>query len=349
MDTQGRYPRNTWYPCAWSHEIDRTLTERWICDEPLVFYRTEAGKPVALSNRCAHRRAPLSRGQLLGDRLQCGYHGLEFDPSGACVRIPGQEQIPDNCAVRSYPLVDRHRWSWIWMGDPQAADESLIPDLWWNDHPQWSAPGNSLVIEADWMLVLANLMDLSHLTYLHGRTIGTPYVSETPSATKVVGDRVHVQRWMIDKPAPPMFVKVSGFQGTVDRWQLIEWSAPGNVVIDVGCAPTATGAPQGDRSKGIEARSINLVTPLTSRKSLYLWSYCRNYHIDNETITQTIHDDVKRTFEEDKEMIEHQQQLIDTDPHGRTADIRVDSGPLHVQRLLERMMDAEQRPASRAA
>ena len=175
-------------------------------------------------------------------------------------------------------------------------------------------------------------------------------MSETPSVARAANDRVHVHRWMIDKPAPPMFVKVAGFQGNVDRWQLIEWSAPGNVVIDVGCAPTGTGAPAGDRSRGIEARSINLVTPMTARKSLYLWSYCRNYGLDSEEITRVTYGDVKRTFEEDKEMIEHQQRMIDSDA-GRTPrhDIRVDAGPAHVHRILDRLIDAEHRSASRAA
>jgi vanillate O-demethylase monooxygenase subunit len=348
--TAGPYPRNLWYPCAWDHEIGRSLLERWICEEPIVFWRTEGGAAVALSNRCAHRAAPLSRGQLVGDRLQCGYHGLEFDATGACVHIPGQDRIPVDCAVRRYPVVEHRRFVWIWMGDPAAADPALVPDLWWNDHPEWSAPGDSLTIDADWRLVLDNLMDLSHLTYLHGRTIGTPYVSETPSTARMTNDRVHVNRWMIDKPAPPMFVKVSGFQGNVDRWQLIEWSAPGNVVIDVGCAPTGSGAPDGDRSRGIEARSINLVTPMTGRRSLYLWSYCRNYATDNEEITGILHGDVKRTFDEDKAMIEHQQLMIDTDA-GATPrwDIRVDVGPAHVRRSLDRLVESERTPASRAA
>lgn len=336
------YPRNTWYPIAWTHEIGRSLFERPVLDEPVVFYRTEAGAPVALANRCPHRRAPLSRGELRGDLLTCGYHGLEFNPEGRCVRIPGQDTIPPQAAVRRYPVVDRHRFVWIWPGDPAHADPALIPDLHWNDSPGWVAPGDSLEIEANWLLVLDNLMDLSHLTYLHGRTIGTPYVSVTPATTRIANDRVHVDRWTIDKPAPPMFAKVAGITGNVDRWQLVEWIAPGNVVIQVGCAPTGTGAPQGDRSKGIDARSLNLVTPLTSRRSLYLWSYCRNYKLEDESVTKTIYDDVKNTFFEDRDMIQEQQELIDSDrADARTIDIAVDSGPIAVRRLIDRMIRRE--------
>jgi vanillate O-demethylase monooxygenase subunit len=334
--------RNIWYPCAWSHEIGRSLFERWICNEPMVFFRTEAGKPVALYNRCVHRRAPLSKGQLIGDRLQCGYHGLEYDCSGKCVKIPGQDAIPAGAAVKSYPVADKWRFLWVWPGDPDKADASLIPDLHWNDSPGWVAPGDTLTIGCNYLVDLDNLMDLSHLTYLHGRTIGTPYVSEFPSTTQVIGERVNVTRWMIDRPAPPLFQRVGGFRQNVDRWQIIDWTAPGNVVIDVGCAPTGSGAPQGDRSKGIEARSLNLVTPMTERQTLYLWSYCRNYKLDDESVTKTIYEDVKRTFFEDKDMLEAQQHLIDTDsPQAHTISLRVDSGPMQVRRIIERILKRE--------
>ena len=200
-----------------------------------------------------------------------------------------------------------------------------------------------LVIRGNYELMTDNLMDLSHLTYLHGRTIGTPYVSVTPAVTRTEGERVHVDRWTIDKPAPPMFTKIAGITGNVDRWQLVEWFAPGNVVIQVGCAPAGSGAPEGDRSKGIDARSLNLVTPLTSRRSLYLWSYCRNYKLDDAWVTQTIYDDVKRTFFEDRDMIEEQQKLIDSDRlDARTIDIAVDAGPLQVRRMIDRIIRREQ-------
>jgi phenylpropionate dioxygenase-like ring-hydroxylating dioxygenase large terminal subunit len=342
--------RNTWYPCAWSNDVGRDLRQRWICGEPVVFYRTEAGRPVALQDRCAHRRAPLSKGRLVGDRVQCGYHGLEFDCTGRCVKIPGQDAIPEDAAVRSYSVVDRWRFLWIWMGDPAQADDTSIPDLYWNDDPEWVAPGDTLTIDANYLLVLDNLMDLSHLTFLHGRTIGTPYVTEFPSTARTAGDRVSVTRWMLDRPAPPMFQKVGGFTDNVDRWQIIDWSAPGNVVIDVGCAVAGTGAPQGDRSRGIEGRSLNLVTPMTERSSLYLWSYCRHYKQDDESVTRTIYEDVKRTFLEDKDMIEAQQHLIDTDsPDRSTVDIRVDAGPLQVRRVLERLVRRETQGVAVAA
>ena len=126
---------------------------------------------------------------------------------------PRSGAIPEDAAVRSYSVVDRYRFLWIWMGDAAQADDTSIPDLYWNDDPEWVAPGDTLTIDANYLLVLDNLMDLSHLTFLHGRTIGTPYVTEFPSTARTADDRVSVTRWMIDRPAPPMFEKVGGFTG----------------------------------------------------------------------------------------------------------------------------------------
>lgn len=336
------YLRNCWYGAAWSREVGRDLFVRTICDEPIVFYRTQAGRAVALEDRCAHRRAPLSKGRLVGDVLRCGYHGLEYDGAGKCVRIPGQKEVPDNARVRAYPVIDKWRWLWIWMGDPAAADEDLIPDVHWNDSPGWVSPGDTLHMKGHYQLLVDNLLDLSHLSFLHERTIGTDKVAETPMSVETDGDRVRVTRWIIDKPAPPMFVEAGGFTENVDRWQLVEWTPPGTVLIDVGCAATGTGAPEGDRSQGIEARSINLITPETERTHHYLWSYARNYDVENEDLTELLYRKVGDTFLEDKDMIEGQQARIETETDGGgTIDLRVDSGPLQARRILERLIGEE--------
>ena len=118
-------------------------------NEPVVFYRTEDGTPVALEDRCPHRRLPLSMGKLVGDDvLQCHYHGLRFDRTGACVRVPGQDMIPATARVKTYPVVERYKWLWIWMGDPALADPAKIPDYHWFDDPNWGAKSDYLTPSA---------------------------------------------------------------------------------------------------------------------------------------------------------------------------------------------------------
>lgn len=343
--------RNCWYGAAWSAELGRDkLFARTICNEPIVFYRTEKGAPVALEDQCVHRRAPLSKGRLKGDVLECAYHGLQYDCSGTCVRIPGQKDIPERARVRSYPVVDKWRWTWIWMGDPARADDSLIPDVHWNDSPGWISPGGTLAMVGPGQLLIDNLLDLSHLSFVHERTIGTNKVAETPMKYEVDGDRVRVTRWILDKPAPPMFVRAGGFTENVDRWQIIEWTPPGLVLIDVGCAVAGTGAPEGDRSQGIEARSINLITPETEETHHYLWSYARNYDIGNQDLTEMLCRDVHNTFLEDKDIIEAQWTRMRADPRvGWNIDLRVDGGPLKARQILERLIAKERaRPAAAA-
>src|SRR5882757_4446416 len=85
--------RNAWYIAAWADELGQKPLARRICNDPVVLFRDRDGRPAALVDRCCHRSAPLSLGEVVSDGIQCGYHGLTFDGSGACVAIPGQSRI----------------------------------------------------------------------------------------------------------------------------------------------------------------------------------------------------------------------------------------------------------------
>lgn len=339
------FPRNAWYPLAWSREIGRAPLARSLCGDALVLFRSEKGATVALEDQCVHRRAPLSRGRLKGDVLECAYHGLQYDCRGRCVRIPGQAEIPLRARVRAYPVVDKWRWTWVWMGEPAAADERLIPDVHWNAQPGWTAPGGSLTLACDWRLLIDNLLDLSHLTFLHAATVGNPEMAETPAEVAVAGDRVRVTRWMIDQTPSPTIRRAVGLHVNVDRWQIVEWTPPGAVVIDVGYAPTGTGAPAGDRSQAFQFRGINLVTPEGPRATRYLWSYARNFKTDDDDLSALIAHEVGATFVEDKDMLEAQQHNLDRGERA-TVDIRTDAGPLAARRILARLIAEE--PAAAA-
>src|SRR5215471_7863914 len=166
--------RNYWYVAAYDHEIGRRPLGRIILGEPIVFYRLEDGTPVALEDRCAHRHLPLSMGTLVGDVLQCHYHGLRYDKTGTCVRVPGQDTIPRSARVKSYPVVERYHWLWIWMGDPALADPDKITDFHWFDDPNWGAKGEYLHVKGNWQLIVDNLLDLTHLASCTGPRSATP-------------------------------------------------------------------------------------------------------------------------------------------------------------------------------
>ena len=219
--------RNSWYVAARSAEVGRKLLGRIVLSEPVVLYRREDGTPVALEDRCAHRHLPLSMGTLVGDTLQCLYHGLRYDKTGTCVRVPGQDTIPRAARVKSYPVVERYHWLWIWMGEAARADPDNIPDFHWLDDPDWGAKGEYLHVKGNWQLVVDNLLDLTHLAFVHGTTIGNPaLVEQAQVKVQRTADGVAVTRWIVDAPAPPTFVKAGGFTANVDRWQIINFAPP---------------------------------------------------------------------------------------------------------------------------
>ena len=341
--------RNCWYVAAWDHEVTHmNLLRRILLDEPVVFYRTEDGRPVALADRCCHRHAPLSRGRLRGDALECPYHGFTYDPSGACIAVPGQANIPPGARVRSYPVVERHHWLWIWMGDPALADPASIEDFHWIDDPAWRSAGERLELQANYVLLVENLLDLSHLSYVHPTTLGTDKVAQTPMKAERLERGVRVTRWVMDSPPPPFFQRAGGFAADqhVDRWQIIDWSPPAFVRLDVGCALTGTGAREGDRSHGISMRNLNAITPETERTTHYFWAQAHNFGLDKPWLTDLIFQNVHTAFLEDLAIIGAQQANLELGAVPPRIDMNHDAGGIAARRMLESLIADEARRAA---
>ncbi len=336
--------KDYWYVAAMSGELGRELLARRILGEPLVFYRREDGVPVALHDRCPHRFAPLSAGTLIGDTVQCGYHGITFDCDGTCVRVPGQDNIPPRLRARTYPLIEKWNWIWIWMGDPAAADESGIPECFhWNGEPGWVGPNGYTHIESDYQLLVDNLLDLSHESYVHTATIGTDHVAEAPIQTTIEGDTVRVERRMTDIPAPPMFVRIGDLTENIDRWQVIEWRPPANIVIDVGGVPTGAN----DRGAGIEGRVLNAITPEDERGTHYFWGFARNFKTDDDETTDFLRAALASTFDEDKVVLEAQQRLLDLEGSAEVTEagmiaVNFDSGIVAAHEVMNRLKAARE-------
>ena len=246
------FPRDAWYAVAWDTDLKHELLARTVCNKPLVMYRTAEGKPVVLEDACWHRLLPLSKGRLDGDEVVCGYHGLVFNSSGRCTYMPSQSTMNPSACVRSYAVVERHRFVWVWMGNPALADTSKVPDLHWNQDTEWAGDGETIYVRCNYKLVLDNLMDLTHETFVHGSSLGQREVAEAPFQVTHSPDHVTVTRWMRDVTPPPFWAMQLGRTVACDRWQIIHFQAPSTIAIDVGVAPTGTGAPEGNRSEGGE-------------------------------------------------------------------------------------------------
>ncbi len=332
--------RNQWYVAAMGKELGRALLPRTLLGEPLVLYRTEAGAPAAMEDRCPHRRAPLSLGKLVGDRVQCGYHGMEFAPDGKCMRIPGQVSIPPRLKARTFPMAERHGWVWIWMGEPAAADPALISDYHWNETPGWRPVYGYLNFAAEYRLVIDNLMDLTHETFLHPTSIGMYEVAETPITTEAKDGKVKVTRLMPGCPAPPLFRKVRGLT-TIDRWQHIHFEAPAHIKIDAGGVPADTK----DMTKALRWWVCNALTPETERSTHYFWALTRSFETEDEALSKTLEEQIYKIFNEDRGMLEQQQRMIETDPLRRPLlSTNCDAGGVAARRIIDQLLAAEARP-----
>ncbi len=336
--------KNAWYAAIWAKDLSTTPVARTILNEPVAFYRTADGKPAALADRCCHRAAPLSRGALNGELLQCGYHGLQFDTTGKCVDAPAQKHESPGSRVRSYPVHDRWNTVWIWMGDAKDADPATIPDLHWLDDPAWCATPGYLRLNANYQLLVDNLLDFTHVSYLHRTTLaGDVRERSLPMKTERSPDGVRASRWILAGSPPPLFQKVGKFEGLVDRWQYATWNPPSLVYLDVGCAKAGTGAPEGDRSQGISLYSNHLITPETETSTHYLFSYARNFEIDDPEVSKLLFEGSSEAFNEDSAMLEAQQRNLDGGILEGLINITSDANQLRARRILEELIRSEQR------
>lgn len=271
------YVRNAWYVAAWGHELEAgKLFPASILDEPIVIYRSEGGRLVALEDRCVHRLAPLSLGRCEGDRLRCMYHGLLYDADGKVAEIPGQDLVPKQARVRAYPVTDRHSWIWVWMGDPALADEALIPPAVGLDHPEYILGHGQLDYEAEARLINDNLLDFSHLTYVHANSFGAgPQFAESLPKLDALERGVRYSRWMTGT----LGQSSRKSEVPVDSYMTYDFLIPGVLLMWSGNYPTGTAqklsfAPPAieDAQAGVTFTS-QAVTPNGPKTSRYFFSW----------------------------------------------------------------------------
>jgi len=338
--------RNCWYAAAWDIEVpDDSLFTRTLLNEPVLLYRDNRGAVVALENRCCHRSAPLHLGRKEGDCVRCMYHGLKFDPQGICVEIPGQAQIPPKTCVKTFPVVERHRLVWIWMGDPSLANPKDIVDYFWHDSPNWRMKPGYIHYQANYKLIIDNLLDFTHLAWVHPNTLGT----ESAAGLKPQIERdnngagtLTISRWYHNDDMPNLHKSVASFEGKVDRWQIYQWTPPAFLRMDAGSAPVGTGAPEGHRvPEAVQFRHTSIQTPETETTSHYWFCQARNFELDNEALTEQIYQNVVVAFEEDRAMIEAQQKIISQLPDRPMRPIGADAGLNQARWLIDRLIKAE--------
>ena len=336
----GAFAQNQWYVAAWSREVGRAPLARMMCGEPVVLYRREDGVAVALEDACPHRLLPLSMGMVEGDAIRCRYHALLLDSDGKCLEMPGGDAPNRAVCARAYPVVERYQFVWVWIGDAERADPSLLPDLWMNEHEDWRVGGGTYEVACDYRLVIDNLMDLSHEATVHASSIGQMELHDYPIDTRVLPDRVVSSRWMPGIMPPPLYRALLGdYDGPVDRWQIINYLPPSGVVIDVGVSRVERGQTLEDHmAADVWSFVLDFITPATERTCTYFWGSARNFGIHDDAVFDHMTAQQGKVFLEDIEVLEAQQRNIDLLPDRKLRAYGVDAGGVRARLMLDRLV-----------
>jgi len=345
-------PRDQWYVAAYSSEIREELFSRTICGEPILFWRTRSGQVTAVSDRCVHRRFPLSQApsRLVADQVVCGYHGFTYGTDGKCVSVPGQTRIPRTARLRGYPLVEQDRFVWVFIGDPAKADASSIPRAPYLDSPDYTTVAGMEPLKARFSLLVDNLLDLSHETYLHGGYIGTPEVASTPITTEVDEEAgiVYVSRHMDDAECPPFYAKSTGLQGRIARWQDIEYSPPCLYKLHSRIAPVGS-VPHSDGTDpdAFHVEVVYAITPETEHSTHDFWSVARDFALGDDEVSAFLAENNRTVVLQDVVALDVLEQVIATEPEGyQELSVNIDTGGLAARRMLQRLAAANQAPAT---
>ena len=338
-------PMNAWYVACTASEIDDKPLGRTICNQPIVFYRGDAGRVAALEDFCPHRGAPLSLGRVVEGRLVCGYHGLEMGCDGKTIAMPGQ-RVRGFPPIRAYPVVERHGFVWVWPGEAERADVATIPALAWADDPAWAYGGGLYHVDCDYRLMIDNLMDLTHETYVHATSIGQKEIDETPCKTHTEGDEVITSRFMDGITAPPFWQMA--LRGNhlpddqpVDRWQICRFTPPSHVMIEVGVALAGHGGYDAPADKKASSIVVDFITPESDTSMWYFWGMARNFKPEDRALTAQIREGQGKIFSEDLEILERQQRNLLRWPERKVLSLNIDAGGVQARRVIERLLAAE--------
>ncbi|GAA4701129.1 aromatic ring-hydroxylating dioxygenase subunit alpha [Pseudonocardia yuanmonensis] len=340
MAVPPRFPRDQWYVAALSDEVGPTLLARTVLNEPLVLHRTAEGTVSVLADRCVHRRYPLSKGTLTERGIVCGYHGFTYDDSGLCTAVPGQSRVPRTARVSTYPVVEQDTMVWVFIGDPDLADPAAIPRVEWLSDPAWTSVRSMAPLAARAGLLLDNLMDLSHETFLHAAYIGSPEVAETPIVTTVDDTTgvVRVERRMSDAECPPAYQALSGLD-RISRWQDIEYHPPGLYLLHIRIAPPHTlPAADGSDPGGFRTEVLYAITPETDRSTHDFWIVGRSFELENPELDRRSIAAQSAVVQQDVDALNLLEEILVADGSDyQELSVNLDTGGLAARRQIERL------------
>lgn len=336
------FVRNAWYVAAWEDKIPHDMLSVEVLGERILIFRMSDGQYAALEDACPHRKVPLSMGRRHGDTIECGYHGLTFDCSGACVVSPSTRSIPPAAKVKSYPVHARYGLVWIWMGASVEADPTAIIDIPEFDDPSWGVSrGSSMGVESNYLYLVDNLLDPSHVAWVHQTSFGDESCQNIPLRTKADESGVMVSRWIFDVEPAPFYAPFLAFEGRCDRKQQYEVRYPSQAVIRAVFTPAGTGGDDKPLDPLVFLMdSYNFLTPVNEKKTEYFWFQLRNFAPNDEAVSKKLAEGVASAFEEDRVILNAVQWGMDHSPTPN-IDLKIDLGSFRFRRGTKQKIDAE--------
>jgi vanillate O-demethylase monooxygenase subunit len=282
-------------------------------------------------------------GRKEGDCIRCSYHGLLFDKQGICIGAPAQERLPA-MKVKSFPVVEKNKWIWIWMGDPLQADVEKIPNIWWYDHPEWQYQPGYIHYDVNYLLIADNLLDFSHLPFLHPTTLGgsPDYAAVLPKIERKENG-LRLKKWVFDTQPPGYSKKYAGYPegAKVDRWMIYDFLVPSILLMDSGMSLTNTGSPAIKPDNAISFLGAQALTPETEDKTHYFFGQARSFLLNNPEVTAEIHAGVLQAFQEDKDIIMAQQHYLSLDPNFKMLPLSIDSALSQFRWMIDKKIKEE--------
>jgi phenylpropionate dioxygenase-like ring-hydroxylating dioxygenase large terminal subunit len=352
MSSHSKWVQDSWYVIAWDHEIppieSAEIFTRTVLNVPIIVYRTASNQLVAIEDRCCHRAAPLSKGKREGDCVRCGYHGLKFNAQGQCIEAPGIAIVPAKAFVKTYPVIEKNKWVFVWMGDASKADEAQLPDNFSCDHPDWQYKPGYVHYATPYLLICDNLLDFSHLSYVHEKTLGgsTAIAQAVPTIEKTFDAQgkqngIKVSREVPNVPAPPFYQKFRSFTEHLDRWFIYEFVLPGTLLMHSGGRPISDA--KDDLTRAVQLHSCQTLTPETENSTHYFFQQSHRTNALDATaalaMTESIFNSLVGAFNEDRDMITAQHQNILRNPDAPMLPLAMDSALVQFRRLIDGRCD----------
>ncbi len=341
-DMTKQFLKNAWYCAAWSSEITGKLFNRVIIGRDILLFRDGRGQAVALGNFCPHRSAPLHLGKIIDGHIQCPYHGLRFATDGTCVHNPHHRDglAPDSARLDRYPLAEKDGLLWIWMGDPLLADRTALPDFSCHTDPSLARVSGTITIDAYYELITDNLLDLTHVEFVHAGILGSSAVSRGSQEVVQDGTTVWSKRWCPDGEAPPALARAfNDYKDPVDHWLYMRWDAPASMLLDVGITPVGAA-----RRDGWWVYGTDILTPADETTTHYFWGITYGQGMDDPRVASAHEKAVQLAFvQQDKPIIEAQQRALRLRNATDIDDVKsiwldTDAGPKRARLVLKKLL-----------